>query len=423
MDTKQANTSLRETLSFLFMAILVASLFFLEFVKALPTIGILGFLAIAFIRKDLYVQIRSNIINKSYLTLVVFLFFYLGGILNIEDGVSADYWKARSLIKIPYLLLPLGLLATPQFSHKKYFSLFYLFFAISFVTAFASIINYIFNYDEINILIRSSKALPVVTNHVRYSLFVCFSIFIAWKLHSERFYLFSRYELWVYRIGGGFLIAFLHVAAVRSGLVAFYGMTGLVVIYQVILKDKRYKLGGGILFLMVVIPWLAFMSLTSIQKKVENMKDDLGKINIEERANNYSLTARWYSYKVGAKIFTDNLWSGVGVGNFAKAIKETYGQDYPKINEMGIKEPHNQFLYWLGSFGILGTGLLLFIFYFPLLWKKSYQNSTFLLLHYLIVTLSFMVENSIETQLGANYIVIFCVIPFLYSNENERSTN
>ena len=216
------------------------------------------------------------------------------------------------------------------------------------------------------------------------------------------------------------MIAFLHIAAVRSGLVAFYGMTALVVLYQVILKDKRYKLGVGILTVMLVTPYLAFISLTSIQKKVENMKDDLGKIDVEERANDYSLTARWYSYKVGGEIFKENLWTGIGVGNFQHTIKEKYNKNYPKINEMGIKEPHSQYLFWLGSFGIIGTTILLFAFFFPLFWKKAYQTSTLLLLHYLIVTLSFIVENSIETQLGANYVIVFCLIPFLYSHENKQ---
>jgi len=257
---------------------------------------------------------------------------------------------------------------------------------------------------------------------VRYSLFVCFSIFIAWKLHTEKFYLFSKHELWIYRIGGFFLIAFLHIAAVRSGLFAFYGMTGLVVLYQIILKDRRYKLGSAILLTMIITPWLAFISLSSIQKKVENMKDDLGKINIEERANNYSLTARWYSYKVGANIFTDNFWTGTGIGNFKESITKYYNTNHPKINESGIKEPHNQYLYWLGAFGLLGTTLLVILFFFPLFWKKHYQTSTLLMLHYLLVGLSFLVENSMETQLGANYIIVFCLIPFLYNKENEKRT-
>lgn len=175
---------------------------------------------------------------------------------------------------------------------------------------------------------------------------------------------------------------------------------------------------------MVLTPWLAFISLTSVQKKVENMKDDLGKIDIEERANNYSLTARWYSYKVGATVFAENKWTGTGIGNFRTEIEKEYQTNYPKITkeENKYKEPHNQYLYWLGSFGILGTIVLLVAFFVPLFWAKMYQHSTLLLLHYLIVSLSFVVENSIETQLGANYIIVFCLIPFLYSDENKRRT-
>ena len=411
--------NIREKLSFLFLAILVVSLFFIETIKALPTLGILGFLLTATIRKDFIKELTTPRQNKSYLILIVIFFFYAGGILSIEDGVSIDYWKHRFNVKIPFLLLPLAFLLTPYFSRKRYFGLYYLFFLVTLVTALGSIAFYITHYDEVNILIRKSKALPVVTNHVRYSIFVCFSIFIAWKLHREKFYIFTKNELWIYRIGGVFLIAFLHIAAVRSGLIAFYAMTSLVVLYQLILKEKRYKLGLIILLAMTITPWLAFISLTSIQKKIENMEDDLGKINIEERANNYSLTARWYSYKVGADIFTKNKWTGIGIANFNKEIQENYKQNYPDINKKGIKEPHNQYLYWLGSFGILGTTLLLSVFYFPLLWKKNYRKSNLLLLHYLIVSLSFFVENTMETQLGANFIIIFCLIPFLYQKEND----
>lgn len=417
-------TTVREKLAFVFMAIMVISLFFLETIKALPTIGILGFLLTAWVRKDCLATIKLNSQNKGYLALMVLFFFYLGGFFTVDEGVSPDYWKARLLVKVPFLLFPLALLATRPFTRKQYFGLYYLFFGVTLLTAIGSMINYVLHYDEINLLIRSSKALPVVTNHVRYSLFVCFSIFIAWKLHSEKFYLFSTLESWIYRVGGVFLIAFLHIAAVRSGLVAFYGMAGLVILYQVILKDKRYKLGLGLLLAMVLTPWLAFISLTSVQKKVENMKDDLGKIDIEERANNYSLTARWYSYKVGATVFAENKWTGTGIGNFRTEIEKEYQTNYPKITkeENKYKEPHNQYLYWLGSFGILGTIVLLVAFFVPLFWAKMYQHSTLLLLHYLIVSLSFVVENSIETQLGANYIIVFCLIPFLYSDENKRRT-
>ncbi len=141
------------------------------------------------------------------------------------------------------------------------------------------------------------------------------------------------------------------------------------------------------------------------------MYDDLSKIETEERANNYSLTARWYSYKVGASIFQENKWLGIGVGNLKHAIKKTYTKDYPKIIERSVLEPHNQYLYWLVSFGVIGTIALLSSFFAPLFWKSNYP--AFLVLHYLILALSFVVENSIETQLGANYIVLFCVIPFL----------
>ena len=415
LDKQQMNTTplvtLREKLSYLFLAVLVVSLFFLETVKVLPTIGLLGFLVTAFFRKDLIATIKSNKQNKSYLLLTVVFFVYALGYFFIEDGVDTGYWKGRFMVKIPFLLLPLALLATSQLSRKQYSGLYYLFFLITLITAIGSIINYVFHFDEINDLIRRSKALPVVVNHVRYSLFVCFSVFIAWKLHTEKFFLFSKHERWIYRIGGIFLILFLHVAAVRSGLIAFYGIAGLLVLYQVILKEKRYKLGGGILLLLVIVPYIAFISLTSVQNKVANMYDDLSKIETEERANNYSLTARWYSYKVGASIFQENKWLGIGVGNLKHAIKKTYTKDYPKIIERSVLEPHNQYLYWLVSFGVIGTIALLSSFFAPLFWKSNYP--AFLVLHYLILALSFVVENSIETQLGANYIVLFCVIPFL----------
>ncbi len=398
-----------------FLGIMVLSLFFVDYVKALPTVGMLGLLGLAIIRKP---QSFSVDYTKWWILsyLIVFVYYLIDGVRIAED-VSSSYWSDRLATKVPFLLFPLFILLGAKISKRQIISLYSLFFTLVTVTAIGSLVYYAFNYEAVNLLITQSKNLPVIINHVRYSLLVCFGIFVGFYLFLEQLYLFSKNEKWFYLGGSILLILFLHVAAVRSGLVAFYGLSALIIVYLLFIRSKRYILGLVLLMSMITVPVVAYYSMQSIQNKVANMDKDLARFNDPKSADSYSLTGRWFSYKVGYALFEENKVAGTGICNFDHAVKSFYEDNYPVI-ERKLK-PHNQFFYWLAASGFVGVVILIFGCFFPVFKLKNNQFLQLFVLHNVIVFVSCLVENTYETQLGVNFSVLFSAIPLFLKDVRE----
>lgn len=406
----------RPNITFVSLAIMVVSLFSVEYFKALPTIGMIGLLVVTFVKKPIEFKIDQS---KWWILTLAFVFvFYLIDGLRLNDGVPSDYWSQRVATKIPFLIFPLIIIFGDRIEAKKISQLYSLYFFLVVVTALGSLVYYAMNYDEVNQLIMQSKNLPVVTNHVRYSLLVCFGIFVGLYLFSKRFYVYDPSEKWFYLSGSGLLIVFLHVASVRSGLVAFYGLAGLVIVYVLFIRSKRYILGLGLLGVMLIVPIVAYYSVQSIQNKVANMENDLSRFNDPKSADSYSLTGRWFSYKVGYALYDNNKIFGTGISNFDNAVKDYYEVNYPVITRK--LKPHNQFLYWLGATGVLGTLLLTLSCFFPTFKLRGNQFLQLFVLHSVIVFLSCLVENTYETQLGVNFSVLFAAIPLFLKDVREE---
>ncbi len=406
----------RANITFVSLALLVVSLFTVEYVKALPTLGMVGLLGVSFVKKPTDFRIdKSKLWLVSYV--LVFLFYFVDGI-RIDDGVSSSYWLQRLATKVPFLIFPLFVLFGSKLKEEKVFYLYKLYFVLTLLTAIGSLVYYALNYEEVNLLITQSKNLAVVTNHVRYSLLVCFAVFVGFYLFTTKHFNYPRIEKWLYIIGSVVLVVFLHIAAVRSGLVAFYGLSGLVIVYLLFIRSKRYILGGVLLGVMIITPIATYYSVQSVQNKVANMEKDLARFNDPKSADSYSLTGRWFSYKVGYALYEQNKMLGTGIGNFEDSVKKYYEENFPVI-ERKLK-PHNQFLYWLGASGVIGLILLTIGCFYPMFKLKNNQFIQLFVLHNIIVFLSCLVENTFETQLGVNFSVLFSVIPLFLKNVGEE---
>ena len=398
-----------------FLGMMVLSLFFVGYVKALPTIGMLGLMGLALVRKPKSFSFdHSKWWVLSYL--IVFVYYLIDGV-RLGDGLSSSYWSERLATKVPFLLFPLFILLGTKISKRQIISLYSLFFTLVTVTAIGSLVYYAFNYDEVNLLITQSKNLPVIINHVRYSLLVCFGVFVGLYLFLEQLYLFNKNEKWFYLAGSILLIGFLHVSAVRSGLVAFYGLSALIIVYLLFIRGKRYIVGIVLLVSMVAVPVIAYYSMKSIQNKVANMDKDLGRFNDPKSADSYSLTGRWFSYKVGYALFEQNKLFGTGICNFDHAVNVFYEDNYPVIKRK--LKPHNQFFYWLGASGFVGAITLCFGCFFPVFKLKNNRFLQLFVLHNVIVFVSCLVENTYETQLGVNFSVLFSAIPLFLRDVRE----
>jgi O-antigen ligase len=218
------------------------------------------------------------------------------------------------------------------------------------------------------------------------------------------------------KISAAFLVAFLHLYSVRSGLLALYAIV-VVEIARYMFRKKAYA--RGLLSLLILASCLvAALSLSpTLRNKIENTKVDLQVYAQGSDPNHSSISTRFISYKIAMGIFLDNVFIGCGLGDIADETTRHFEQEYPSISVPII--PHNQFIFYLAATGISGTVLFCLTFFYPLIYRRNFTNPL-LLMHFLVLFLSFQTEPMIETQLGVGYTLLFLLLPL--SDERLATT-
>ncbi|MDX5443746.1 MAG: O-antigen ligase family protein, partial [Hymenobacteraceae bacterium] len=127
-----------------------------------------------------------------------------------------------------------------------------------------------------------------------------------------------------------------------------------------------------------------------------------------------------YTYKTALLAAKENWLIGTGIADVQDEIHKQYAAHFPEIDEDHYMMPHNQYLYYLVAFGLVGFVFFMLCFYYPFFQSIPFREPL-LLSHYLFVSLSFLVEPTLETQLGITYSLIFLLLPVFYLKQLDRS--
>ena len=392
-----------EKLSAFFFTIAVFGLFLAEYAKAVPSMAMGGLVLCAII----YYFTTNELIrfDKSMLILS-------GGMLllySIQFLTSNDYsyLLERLKIKLPFILLPVGMSILPALSRKTILRICILYIIITTITALFIVVKFLLNYDFYVELIKHSQIVSGPINHIRFSLMSVTAAFLSYYLLYEQKLIAHRFEKRILQFCLFFLIFFVHVYSVRSGILVLYALTFIFgVIY--LLKHGTLKKWIVSILLFISAPFLAYITSSSIQSKINATSSDITQFQGNQNNENNSIGKRIISYQVAFVVFAENPILGCGIGDLEQTNIRIFHEQHPDISTVII--PHNQFIYFLMGSGILGLLLFSISFFYPLFYKKNYLNKL-LLAHYLLLFISFQIEPMLETQLGVAYSVLFLLIP------------
>ncbi|MFK7900790.1 MAG: O-antigen ligase family protein [Cyclobacteriaceae bacterium] len=366
---------------------------------------------------SLYYIIKSKkkITFSQFYPLLFFIFpiFLQLAQYGMTEVGNEPYYKHALELKALFFIFPVTLSFLPGIERKHFFTVLYVVFLITVLFSLGLLINYFFHFKEVNISYMYSKIMPIRINHIRYSLMVTSAIFSAFYLLKKKFEWKYKWERNVILGGAIFLIIFLHIFSVRSGLVSFYIMGVLYGTYYSF-KNKKYLLIACLHTVIFLVPVIAYVSMPTFKNKMTNTLNDIAACNQQESANQYSLAGRVYAYKVSQQVFFESPWLGVGVGNYKARINEAYTGSFPLIHKDQYKLTHNQFFRYAISYGILGLIVFVLCFYYPLFYAKNYLQCSFLIMHYGIVTLSFLVEDTLNTTHGQYYAMGYIFLCFSF---------
>ena len=331
--------------------------------------------------------------------LLIFMSVLLSGLWSPANGD----WLSKVTMRLPFLAMPLAFAWLPAVSKRNYRIVFYGMLLLLSVVSAGVLLNYVFHFETITETLRHGKNIPVPMNHIRFSLLLGLGICSGILLWLEEFYI--RFA-WERRIILGiciFLFITIHILSVRSGIVALYATLALLGFRYYIVKKKEYLKGIALGASLMVIPILAYLVLPSLQNKVMYSMYDMEQFRAG-KGSDFSDSERFGSIMVGIDIGNRYPLMGCGYGNLDSEIKSTYQRVFPQDNE--CKLPHNQFVMTYAAAGLLGVFILLIAFFYPLFYRKNYRDWYFLALH-CIVFCSFLVEATIETQVGTLLYTFF----------------
>lgn len=136
-------------------------------------------------------------------------------------------------------------------------------------------------------------------------------------------------------------------------------------------------------------------------------------------ASGFSLAMRYEFWRTANSIIQQNFWAGTGTGDIERAFKRKYVEQDSKLDEVFRRRSHNQYLTVFATFGIIGLCFFLLSTFLPLFYSLPNKQIYFFFLG--ILTLSFISEDTLETQAGVTLFAFFNSLFVLGLNSFQHS--
>lgn len=375
--------------------LIIVGIFLSDTIRVLPSIGIAGL----FLTGLAYsIQQRRIAQRAHWAELLSFVLVYL---LHLVTGL----WRSTIhdplvqqdlVLELPFVLLPVSFLLLPTWraAHKR--ALWAVLIGCCLVAAIAATRNYLLNTEEINRTYLESRVMPTALDHIRFSLLVSMAVLAGTVLAFSR-----NLSPWLRRLAAlsaALLFLFQHLLSARSGLVTMYA-GGLFWLLWLGWQLRRWKEMLWSVLLLAALVGASLFSFTTLRNKIVDTAIDFNKVKTVNAANYYSVTARVYSYEVAWDIIKAHPLAGVSKAKLDETMAAHYATRFPQIERAHYLLPHNQFLYNTAAYGAVGLFVFLVGFYYPL-WVGLRRRNILQLLVYLVVSISFLVEYTLETQVG-----------------------
>lgn len=379
------------------------------------SIGMMVLTVNAVFNKNITSNFKIFIQNRALIAITSVFFIVLFSGLWSDN---TDWLLNRLQMKLPFLLMPFAIVALPRFGKKVYYPILSVFFWLTVVICIYSISLYLIDYEKTTAAYRQGHVLFTPVMHIRFSLMVVYCIVIGGWLFYENYYIKFPAERWILLAATVFLFVYIHILAVRSGLVSLYLVSGYLVIWWVI-KSKRYVIGASLAGLLILGAVLAVRFVPTLWNKYHYMQWSFYQFQRGEDLAKLSDSYRFVTIKAGIDLGNANPLLGVGFGDMKDETKAYLAEHYPDLLQE-IYMPQSEYVLFYAATGIIGLLLFIWATLQPFFYQNAWQHLLIGGFH-VIMIVSFIVEQTLETQLGTAIYVMFAVmgIRFLMKKDTD----
>ena len=335
---------------------------------------------------------------------MVYVLHLLAGIHT--EAANMDEYRFDLGMQLPFLMLPLSFWLLPPLPSRYLRWLWWLLITMTALAALGATGNYLLHAQEINDSYMHSKVMPTEPDHIRFSIIITMAIAAAVLLLAHQA-VPAAWRLWVKACIMA-LALFLHLLAVRSGEMTFYALGGLAVLWLAFFR-KQWRKAGLLTIALVLLPIVSYVAFPTFRNRIYNTQEDVSKVQESSQGKNFSISARVYSYQAALEVWQDNKVVGVGKPNLEGEMAKRYAKLYPELTPEFYILPHNQYLYNLAAYGAIGLLVFCISLFYPAWWARK-KHAPLLLAQYVSIALSFLVEYTLETQVGLAFVVFFLLL-------------
>ncbi|MES2836159.1 MAG: O-antigen ligase family protein [Bacteroidota bacterium] len=163
-----------------------------------------------------------------------------------------------------------------------------------------------------------------------------------------------------------------------------------------------------------------FLPKQGLHARVEMLLFEFENYMLGGNPSGHSVAQRLEYWKTAMSIIKQNFWFGVGTGDVSDSFKQAYIETNSPLDERWRLRAHNQYISIFVAFGAFGFLIFFASLFSPiiLLYKKSTFNYVVFLI---IVCLSFLTEDTLETQAGVTFFAFFnSYLLFAYRKEKQK---
>lgn len=343
--------------------------------------------------------------NKYYLGVTGIFFLFLFSGLWTDNH---DYFIQRMTIKLPFLFLPFAVCSIKGLVKEDLTKAFYIFVFFTLTGVLWSSGLFLTDISHYIDIYSKGQILPTPVHHIRFSIMVSMAIAMCLYLVIKEAYLFRKQEKNIFIFLALLMTAYLHLLAVRSGLMTLYVLLILTVIY--LIKTRADKKTAFSIFIgSILIVGGSVLFVPTVKNKIGYMKYSLENYAAKKDIRDLSDSRRLASIEAGIILGKENPLIGVGYGDLKDETNTYLIEHYPELRDLDLL-PHNQYILSLATAGFIGLILFTLFTTLPFLYHHAYKDYLFLTTQLMFLA-SFIVEHTIEAQIGtALYIFVLLLV-------------
>jgi len=374
-------------------AVIIAMFAGLLFSRALLSVCMVAFVLLSFMATRPVKKIKAFFSSYFFLSMA-FLFL----VVAITGFWSSDQqkWMDVMRIKLPLIILPFCFAGFRMFTAEHWRKIMFVFIWIVVAGVLWSCWWYLQDMKtaQAGYLKAGVLKTPLGQDHIRFSLLIALAIitsgYLLAVLSNNPFRKAIFFAIPV-------LVVYLHLLAVRTGLLVFY-LSTLIFVFWYLLKTKRPK-AVVLLVLLVLLPVMAFIYLPTFKNRLYYIRYDFSLLQKNDYTPGSNDGNRLLSIRAGWESLQTHPLIGVGFGDVRNETDGWYNTHYPGMNKLDKILPSSEWMIHGAAAGWPGLVIfslcMLSAFFVPQLKKQiawRLINLSFLL--------SYLFDIGLEVQYG-----------------------